>query len=118
MVQDVQDRLIARLAELSRRYDELNEQLADPAVAANPGRSVGMTKEVGRLRRIVDPFRSYCKVRKELEDARHLAADRSQEADLRELAAAELDTLQARHDERSRSSTRAEPRWAGSRRSS
>ena len=49
MVETVNDRLIARFEELRERHDQLNELLADPAVASNPAKSITMVKEVGRF---------------------------------------------------------------------
>ena len=99
MTTQVDDRLVAKLNELAERSDTLNVQLADPEVASEPSRSIAITKELGRLRRLVDPFKVFRKVRTELEEARAIVADRSHEAELRELAEAEIDTLQTRHDE-------------------
>ncbi|MGB2984417.1 MAG: peptide chain release factor 1 [Phycisphaerae bacterium] len=99
MVQEVHHRLAAKLQELNDRYDGLNEQLGDPAVASDPNRSIAINKEIGRLRRLVDPFKSFSKVRAELEDVRAILADKSQDPELHELAETEIDTLQARHDD-------------------
>ncbi len=96
---DVEDRLIAKLEELANRADGLNHQLADPAVASDPVRYVEITKELGRLRRLVEPYKVFRKVRTELTQTREILADRSQDPDLRELAEAELDELQGRSDE-------------------
>jgi len=94
----VDKRLIERLQTLAERTDALHQQLLDPAVATNPARSVAITKELGQLRRLVEPYRAFRKVQKELEDTRALLADKTQDAELRSLAEAELDGLQARHD--------------------
>ncbi len=99
MSQDVDERLIAKLQGVKDRYDELNAELVIPAVAADPTKSIAIAKELGRLRRLVDPFKELCRVRGELEDARVMAADKSQDAELRELAEMEIETLQAKHEE-------------------
>ncbi|UCE59366.1 MAG: peptide chain release factor 1 [Phycisphaerales bacterium] len=99
MSQDVNERLLAKLQEVSDRCDELNEQLGDPEVATDAGRILSVTKELGRLRRLVVPYLDFRKVREELEDARGIAQDRSQDADLRELAELETGSLQSRHDD-------------------
>ncbi|MFQ5414370.1 MAG: peptide chain release factor 1 [Phycisphaerae bacterium] len=96
---EVDRRLIARLQELSDRSAALHERLSDPTVASDPSQSVVIAKEVGRLRRLVEPFAAFCKVRAELGDTRSIIEDRDQDAELRALASAELDDLQARHDE-------------------
>ena len=99
MAHEVDERLIRKLDELATRSQELNEQLLDPAVSTNPTQSVAITKELGRLRRLVNPFREFRKVRAELTEARELVADKSQDPDLRELAGAEVDDLRDKHDE-------------------
>ncbi len=99
MTEEVEDRLIARFEELNDRYDRLNAELVEPAIASNPAKSITIAKELGRLRRFVDPFKAFRKVRSELEGAHTILADRSQDPELRQLAEVEIDTLEARHDE-------------------
>ncbi len=96
MFKTVDDRLIAKLQEVSDRYDQLNEELLIPDVACNPIESIAKTKELGRLRRLVEPFRKFSKVRAELADVRAIVGDKAQDAELRELAQAEIDALQAK----------------------
>ncbi|UCC31643.1 MAG: peptide chain release factor 1, partial [Phycisphaerales bacterium] len=99
MAQEVDERLIAKLQELGDRYDELNAEFADPAVASDPARSVAITKELGRLRRLVEPFREFRRVRAELEDAHAIVTDKSQDSELHRLAEAEIDALRAKGDD-------------------
>lgn len=99
MATEVDDRLIAKLDELKARFDDLFRQLAEPEVASNPARSIAITKEVGRMRRLVEPFTAFRKVRDQLAEVRTIAGDRSHEADLREMAEAEIESLQRQHDE-------------------
>lgn len=98
MAQEIDEKLIAKLEELNRRSDELHEQLVDPAIATNPKKTIEIAKELGRLRRLVEPYREFRKVRTELGEAREIVSDKSQDPDLRELAEAEIDTLEGRHD--------------------
>jgi len=48
---------------------------------------------------MVDPFRVFRKVRSELEHARAIVDDKTQDADMRELAEAEIPELEPKHDE-------------------
>ena len=98
MSTDVNERLIAKLQELSDRFDQLNEQLVDPAVAVDPRKSIAINKEIGSLKRLVLPFREFRKVRSDLGDARAMTADRAVDAELRELAQAEMPELEQKHD--------------------
>lgn len=99
MAHDVDERLIGKFQELADRSDELTRQIFDPAVASEPSKSLTITKELGRLRRLVDPFNEFRKVRRELEETRAIVNDRSQERELRELAEAEIGDLQLRYDD-------------------
>ncbi|MEE9296121.1 MAG: peptide chain release factor 1 [Phycisphaerae bacterium] len=93
MSETVEERLIARLGELDERYESLNRQLAEPEVATNPARSVAIAKELGKLRRLVEPFRDLCKTRSELQEAHEISADPSQDGEMRELAEQEISEL-------------------------
>jgi peptide chain release factor 1 len=98
MITEVEQRLIQRLDELSRQYDGLQEQLSDPAVSTNGARIVSINKEMGRLRRLVMPFRDFRKVRAHLEELESLVSSRTTDAELRELAEAEMPDLRGQHD--------------------
>jgi len=97
-VEDINDRLIGKLQELSDRYDALSHQLGDPDVASSGVKTVAITKEMGKLRRLVDPFREFRKVRLGLEEARAMLEDRAQDKDMQAMAEAEIETLQPKHD--------------------
>ena len=99
MSNEVDDRLIAKLQELADRSKLLNEQLGNPVIAADPNKSIAITRELGRLRRLVDPFNTLSRVRAELYDTQALMADRSQDPEMRALAEVEFDGLRMRHDE-------------------
>jgi len=99
MSQEVDERLIAKLEELADRSDQLHRQLCDQAVACDPARSLEITRELGRLRRLVDPFKQLRKVRQGLEEARAIVFDRSQEPEMRDLAQTEMESLSTRYDE-------------------
>ena len=51
--------LFSKLDELAGQYEALSEEMNDVAVASNPARLVPLTKEHGKLRRIVEPYREY-----------------------------------------------------------
>jgi len=99
MLQAVHDKLIARLDELDEHYAQLEGRLSDPAVATNGTKIVSINKEMGRLRRLIDPFRKFKKVRDELDESKAIIDDPAQDSDFRAMAEAELETLQSRHDE-------------------
>jgi peptide chain release factor 1 len=98
MADETNKRLIAKLEEIAAKRDELNQQLSDPAVASDPNRSIGISKEVGRLKRLADPYVRFRKVQHDLEEHRAIMSDPQQDAELRELAGEELEQVEARYE--------------------
>ncbi len=96
MANEVDNKLIAKLEEIARRRDELNDQLSDPAVAADPQRSISIAKEIGRLKRLADPYLQFRKVGEQFEEHQAIIHDSTQDPELRELAEAEVDELRER----------------------
>jgi peptide chain release factor 1 len=94
MPETVDDKLLRKLAEISDRRDALESQMADPVVAADHNRAIALAKELGKLKFLVDPYRTLRKTITSLDEARELARDGSSDAELRELALAEIPDLQ------------------------
>ncbi len=90
------DTLIARLDELDRRMDDLVARMNDPQVASDPQQIVAISRERSRLGRIVEPYRVYRKLRSDLDEARAILADSASDAELKELAGAEVEDLRGR----------------------
>lgn len=99
MVSEVDEKLLTRLKELDHRFAQLNDDLAKPEIASNPAKSIAITKELGRLKRLVNPYRTLAQVSTELSDAQSIVSDTSQDADMREMAEAEAQELQERYHE-------------------
>ncbi len=85
--------LIEKLEELNRRYSEIDEQMNDPAVAGNSVKIVALAKDRAQLSRIVEPYRIYKKLSTACEDARAIADDPASDAEMKALAAAEVEQL-------------------------
>ncbi|UCG34013.1 MAG: PCRF domain-containing protein, partial [Phycisphaerales bacterium] len=96
---EVYEGLLRRLEELSHRWDEVTRAMSDPANATSPARLVALSKERGKLSRLVEPYRAYQKVLGEVEESREIARDSAQDAELRELATEELARLEERREE-------------------
>lgn len=99
MLTEVENRLVGKLEELLQKHDSLTDQLGDPEVATNPNKSIAIAKELGRLRRLVDPFRTFKKVHADLEEAQTMLADKTQDPEMRSLAEAEIEPLQQQYTE-------------------
>ncbi len=98
MSDDLTTRLLAKLQGVADHYDGLLGQMNDPAVASNPTQSVAIMKELGRLRRLVDPYKTFCKVQQQFDETRLLMDDKNQDREMRALAEQETAELRKRHD--------------------
>lgn len=88
--------LLTKLDELAGRYEAVTREMSDPAVAGNSARIVALAKEHHNLGRLVEPYLEYRKLQTQIEENELLAADESADAELREMARAELPELQAK----------------------
>ncbi len=91
--------LAEKLAEMDRRYDELHRLIGDPAAAENRARYQAILKELGGLQKIIPSYREFKNVHQQALDARAIVADPNADADLKQLAAEELATLEKRERE-------------------
>ena len=80
------------------RYDELSAQMADPSFYANPRKAAEVTREQQRLAQLIEDHRAHAKAEADLAEAEALVRDPAADADLRELATAELAEIRARCD--------------------
>lgn len=79
-----------------RRLDELDAQMADPGFYANPRRAADISREHQKVQQLVADYQEHERLGREIADAVALSKDPSGDADLRELAAAELPELESR----------------------
>jgi peptide chain release factor 1 len=94
-----EDALLARMAEIARRYDEVVAEMNRPEVASDPVKIVELSKEEGSLRRLVEPFRTYQETQKQIEEVEEILRDGGADDELKDLAREELPELQARAEE-------------------
>src|SRR5438046_679284 len=88
--------ILAKLDEIDARYEALANQLNAAAAAGNSAQLVKLSKEHARLGRLAEPYRAYRKLRAAIAEHESIVADPAGDADLRELAGAELPDLQGR----------------------
>jgi peptide chain release factor 1 len=87
------DLIFDRLDEMASRYRELEELVGQPELASNPQRLREITQEMAGLREAVGAFGNWKRGQSSLEENRELLSDADPE--IRELARAEIDSLQA-----------------------
>ncbi|MFN9871842.1 MAG: peptide chain release factor 1 [Cyanobacteriota bacterium] len=88
--------LSERLDTASRTFETLERQLADPALASDPGRLQSLARERARLEPLVADYRQLLRLEREEEEAQSLLREhRSDPAmeELSQLAAEELESL-------------------------
>src|SRR5262245_9898081 len=86
--------MFERLAEIERRYEELERLVADPSVIANRREYAKLAKERAQLEETVVRWRERQHLARDVEEHRELAHGR--DVELRDLARSELPTLEAR----------------------
>jgi len=87
--------MLGKLQEVAARYEELGQELSRPEVLTDPERLRRVSKAHAELEHVVTMYRELTSVLKQLEDTRQLLRE-EKEAELLELAGAELEDLEAR----------------------
>ncbi|HEX6069537.1 MAG TPA: peptide chain release factor 1 [Longimicrobiaceae bacterium] len=82
-----------RIRELERRYDDLSSLLADPAILADQGKLREISREHSRLTEVVQAVEALRRMRAEESGARGMLQEEGVDAELAEMARAELDRL-------------------------
>src|SRR5438034_10314237 len=86
--------MFERLADIERRYEELERLVSDPAVIGNRREFAKLARERAQLEETVTCWRERQRVAREVEE--HRECLREKDAELRELARSELPALEAR----------------------
>ncbi len=81
--------MFSKLEEVEKRFEQLQQELQEPGIADNQEKYRSLMKEVSHLHEIVDVFKNYKKVLKEIDDNKILLLTEKDE-DLRSLAKDEL----------------------------
>ena len=82
-----------------RRLDELAAQMAAPAFYNNPRKAAEVSREQQKLQELVNDHCAYEKLGREILEAQSLLKDTASDAEMKELAGAELPELERRRTE-------------------
>jgi len=85
--------MLEKLNEIESKYEQLSNQLGDPDVVLDQGRYLKVIKQQRELEPIVQKYREYKSLRKEIADTRTLLQEESS-PELKELAREELRALE------------------------
>jgi len=88
-----EERILAKLAEMARNYQQLELQMHDPAVAANPTKIVALAKEYGKLKGLVEYYHHYQELFRQREDALEIQADPDSDHEICQMAQEEISDL-------------------------
>ncbi|HTO53950.1 MAG TPA: peptide chain release factor 1 [Myxococcota bacterium] len=88
--------MFERISEIEARYQELEDRLGEPELARDPAKLRELTQELASLRELVTAYRDWKRVSGELAENEELSGDG--DAEIRELAKAELPGLRARKE--------------------
>ncbi len=83
-----------KLEELEKRYNELQQRVADPVVATDHALYRDTMKSITEIEEVVSKFRELKQVRKSLRETRDMLATLKSDDELRELASMELAELE------------------------
>ena len=86
--------MLDKLRVLEARYEQMMAEMADPAVQADTAKFRSLSKAVAETQPLVDAYREYLSVASQVAATQELLKD----PDMRELAEAELESLEARRD--------------------
>jgi peptide chain release factor 1 len=89
--------MFEKIADLERRFEELESLLSDPEVLANQSEFRKLSKEHAGLADLIAAFREYKKILSDMEDNKELLKEPDQE--MREMAQAELEGLEERREQ-------------------
>ena len=89
--------MLNKLEEVADRFREVEGSLSDPAVVNDQARYRALTKEHAFLADVVNCYAKYCRIREEIAGSQELLKD--PDADVREMANAEVAELEAEQAE-------------------
>jgi peptide chain release factor 1 len=88
-----------KLAEIEKKYDELTQQLGDPAVLADPAVYQKTAKAQSALTEVVEKYRQWKGMTKSLVETENLLAESSSDEAMKQMAAEEIAGLEKRRQE-------------------
>jgi peptide chain release factor 1 len=88
--------LLEKLAEVEKRYEELNRQLGDPEVLADPGRYQKAAKAHSELTEVVEKYREWKRLDRSVADTQAMVEEAGSDAEMKAMAREELDRLEHR----------------------
>ncbi|HZP03191.1 MAG TPA: peptide chain release factor 1 [Terriglobia bacterium] len=89
---------LEKLAEIEKKYEELNAQLSEPRVLSDPALYQKTAKASAELREVVEKYREWKEIERSVTETRALLADSSSDPEMAALAHEELAHLEKRRE--------------------
>jgi peptide chain release factor 1 len=89
------ENVLNRLAQIEQRYDQINEEMAQPEVATDNLKLQALVREQRQIGAVVEKYREYARALKDLRETEALLSE-ADDVEMRELALAEASELGAR----------------------
>ncbi len=90
--------ILTKLEGLRRKFEEIGQQITDPAVIADMKKFVSLNKEYRELEPLVEAYDNYKNILSNITSAKSILATEKDE-EMREMAKMELETLEANQEE-------------------
>ena len=68
--------MFEKLEDVEKRYEELNKKISDPEIIARQNEWKQLMKEHSEISEVVEKYRQYKKVQKDLEEAKQMLSDK------------------------------------------
>jgi peptide chain release factor 1 len=91
--------MLKKLDAVAEKFDELTRLLSDPAVAANHQQYQKYSKERSDIEDVVNHYRAYQDILKQIREAEEITEDKKSDPDLRAMAETELKELLPRSEQ-------------------
>jgi peptide chain release factor 1 len=88
------DGFLAKLGEFETRFEAIDKQIANPAIASDSAKLIALAKEQGKLKAMVTKYREYKATIAGIKDAEQILEDGTVEEDFRHLAKEEIRELE------------------------
>jgi len=93
---EVENNFLAKLDEVEARFEQIEKQIADPAIAGDAAKLIALSKEQGKLKAIVTRYREYKATITGIREAEQILKESTAEEDLKSLAKEEMQQLEGK----------------------
>jgi len=90
----IDQKILAKLAELEQRFQQIESQMNEPGTAANPSLMAKLAREHGKLSGRVEEYREFRRLQEQMQQAEEMLNDPQSDPEMKELAEEEYTSLE------------------------